>query len=149
MIGLHNLRPKKGTKFYKRRVGRGPGSGWGKTAGRGHKGQKARAGGPKEVWFEGGQTPIYRRLPKRGFHNPFAKEYQIVNLDKIEEKFQDGEVVSIETLLERRLIHYVDVPVKILARGTLSKKLTFRGIAKFSKKALEAIKQSGSTIEES
>jgi len=148
MITLSNLKPKKGANFEKVRVGRGIGSGLGKTAGRGHKGQKSREGDPKEPWFEGGQTPIYRRVPKRGFHNPFSIEYQEVNLEKIEQKFNNGEVVNKQTLYERRLIENPRKPVKILARGNLTKSLIFEGIEKFSKKAIEIIKNSNSEIRE-
>ncbi len=148
MITLSNLKPKKGANFEKVRVGRGIGSGLGKTAGRGHKGQNSRRGGPKEIWFEGGQTPIYRRVPKRGFNNPFSKEYQEVNLDKIDQKFKEGEIVNKQTLYERRLIESLNKPVKILGKGNLTKSLIFEGIDKFSKKALEIIKASNSQIRE-
>jgi large subunit ribosomal protein L15 len=148
MITLSNLKPKKGANFEKVRVGRGIGSELGKTAGRGQKGQKSREGDPKEPWFEGGQTPIYRRLPKRGFNNPFSIEYQEVNLDKIDKKFKEGEIVNKQTLFEKRLIESPKKPVKILARGNLTKSLIFEGIDKFSKKALEIIKSSNSTIKE-
>lgn len=146
MITLSNLKPKKGANTKKTRVGRGIGSGLGKTAGRGQKGQKSREGDPKEPWFEGGQTPIYRRLPKRGFNNPFSIIYQEVNLDRINEKFNEGEVVSKQTLYERKLIRSLRKPVKVLAKGNLSKKLVFEGIDKFSKKAIELINLSGSEI---
>ncbi|MCS7245304.1 MAG: 50S ribosomal protein L15 [candidate division WOR-3 bacterium] len=146
MITLSNLKPKRGANTKKTRVGRGIGSGLGKTAGRGQKGQKSREGDPKEPWFEGGQTPIYRRLPKRGFNNPFSIRYQEVNLNRINEKFNDGEVVNKQTLYERKLIRSLRKPVKILAKGNLSKKLVFEGIDKFSKKAIELINLSGSEI---
>lgn len=146
MITLSNLKPKRGANTKKTRVGRGIGSGLGKTAGRGQKGQKSREGDPKEPWFEGGQTPIYRRLPKRGFNNPFSIRYQEVNLNRINEKFDDGEVVNKQTLYERKLIRSLRKPVKILAKGNLSKKLVFEGIDKFSKKAIELINLSGSEI---
>lgn len=146
MITLSNLKPRKGANTKKTRVGRGIGSGLGKTAGRGQKGQRSREGDPKEPWFEGGQTPIYRRLPKRGFNNPFSIRYQEVNLSKINEKFNDGEVVNKQELYERKLIRSLRKPVKILAKGNLSKKLVFEGIDKFSKKAIELINLSGSEI---
>ncbi len=146
MITLSSLKPKKGANIKKVRVGRGIGSGLGKTAGRGHKGQRSREGEPKEPWFEGGQTPIYRRVPKRGFNNPFSKEYQEVNLDKINEKFKEGEVVNKQTLYQKRLIENPRGLVKVLARGNLTKSLIFEGIDKFSKKALDIIKSSNSQV---
>ncbi|MEO0202442.1 MAG: 50S ribosomal protein L15 [candidate division WOR-3 bacterium] len=148
MITLSNLKPKKGANLEKVRVGRGIGSGLGKTAGRGHKGQNSRRGGPKEIWFEGGQTPIYRRIPKRGFNNPFSKEYQEVNLEKIDEKFKEGEIVNKQTLYERKLIKNPNKLVKILAKGNLTKSLIFENIDKFSRKALEIIKASNSQVKE-
>ncbi len=147
MLNLSNLRPKKGANFEGKRVGRGIGSGWGKTAGRGHKGQNARSGGSKEVWFEGGQTPIYRRLPKRGFNNPFATEYEEVKLSDIDRKFSEGEVVSKETLISKGLVRRKYLPVKILGNGELTKKLVFKNIDKFTRSALKKIEASGSSVE--
>ncbi len=149
MITLSNLSPNPGAKKEKKRVGRGIGSGLGKTAGRGHKGQKSRSGGTKPIWFEGGQTPIYRRIPKRGFKNPFSKEYDIVNLFQLEEKFEANEVVSPETLKERGLIKgkLEGKLIKILAKGELTKPLVFKGIHAFSKKAKEIIEGVGGRIE--
>ena len=147
MFDLSNLSPNPGATKRRKRVGRGPGSGHGKTATRGHKGQKARSGGGKPPWFEGGQMPLYRRLPKRGFHNPFRVEYQIVNLDQLEARFNAGDRVDKGTLLAKGLIKDPDRPVKILARGTLSKALTVVADA-YSKKAKEAIVAAGGTVEE-
>ncbi|MEO0236008.1 MAG: 50S ribosomal protein L15, partial [candidate division WOR-3 bacterium] len=120
MIDLSSLRPGKGAVKSKKRVGRGPGSGHGKTSCRGHKGQKARTGGAKPVWFEGGQMPLYKRLPKRGFKNPFRVEYQIVNLDILDKYFENGEVVNRDTLLSKGLIKDPNMPVKILGRGEIT-----------------------------
>ncbi len=146
MITLSNLSPKAGAKKEKKRVGRGIGSGLGKTSGRGHKGQKAREGDPKPVWFEGGQTPIYRRIPKRGFKNPFSKEYEEVNLGHIDKKFTENEVVSPETLKERGLVKKGKL-IKVLAKGEITKPLIFKGIHAFSKKAKEMIEKVGGRIE--
>jgi large subunit ribosomal protein L15 len=149
MITLSNLSPKPGAKKEKKRVGRGIGSGLGKTSGRGHKGQKAREGDPKPIWFEGGQTPIYRRIPKRGFKSPFPKEYEEVNLGQIDKKFSPNEIVSPETLKERGLIKgkLEGKLIKILAKGELTKPLIFKGIHAFSKKAKEMIEKVGGRIE--
>lgn len=145
MLTLSNLSPNEGAKKRKKRVGRGIGSGHGKTSGRGHKGQKARRGGAKPIWFEGGQTPIYRRIPKRGFKNPFSKEYAIVNLRRIDEKFEEGEIVCPESLREKGLVKK-NLPVKVLAKGEITKKLVFKDLT-FSKKAREMIERVGGRIE--
>jgi len=149
MLTLSNIGPNRGAKKEKKRVGRGIGSGLGKTSGRGHKGQKARSGGAKPVWFEGGQTPLYRRIPKRGFNNPFSKTYDVVNLHQIDAKFSEGETVSPETLKERGLIKgkLEGKLIKILAKGNLTKPLVFKGIHAFSKKAKELIERVGGRIE--
>ncbi len=141
MYDLSNLSPVKGAVKKKKRVARGPGSGLGKTAGRGEKGQKSRSGGAKPRFFEGGQMPLYRRLPKRGFKNIWKVRYEIVNLKQIEERFADGEVVSPTTLKEKNLIKGRG-PVKILGDGNLTKKVTFEGVV-FSKKAQEKIGKPG------
>jgi len=145
MITLSNLKPNPGATKKRKRVGRGTGSGHGKTCGRGHKGQKARSGGAKPIWFEGGQTPLYRRIPKRGFKNPFKVCYQIVNIQQLEEKFSDGEVVSPEEMKKRGLIKKVDKPIKILAKGELAKKLVVIADA-FSEKAERVIKEKGGEV---
>src|ERR671929_198617 len=132
-MSLSNLRPPKGMKHAKKRVGRGHGTGQGKTAGRGHKGAKSRSGFKFKRGFEGGQMPLHRRVPKRGFHNPFRVEYEVINLDTLAEKFDAGAEVTPEVLLQRRLVRS-DVRVKVLARGDIAKALTVRA-HKFSGKA--------------
>ncbi|MFH1826606.1 MAG: 50S ribosomal protein L15 [bacterium] len=130
---LNELKPKKGSKHKKKRVGRGTGSGFGKTCGRGHKGQKSRSGGTKGMRFEGGQTPLYRRLPKRGFSNyPFRKEYTILNVSDLDK--YDGEVNK-ETLKVSGLL-------KILGNGELKKAVTVKA-DKFSKSAKQKIEAAG------
>jgi large subunit ribosomal protein L15 len=145
-MSLSNLRPPKGAKHAKKRVGRGQGSGQGKTAGRGHKGAKSRSGFKFKRGFEGGQMPLHRRVPKRGFHNPFRVEYEVVNLDTLATKFDAGTVVTPELLREHGLVQRVDSPVKILARGEVGKALTVRA-HKFSGKAAEKIAAAGGTVE--
>src|SRR4249920_654749 len=125
-MALNNLRPPKGMKHAKKRIGRGQGSGNGKTAGRGHKGAKSRSGFTFKRGFEGGQMPLHRRVPKRGFHNPFRVEYEVVNLDSLAEKFEAGAVVTLELLREQGLIGGGKKPVKVLGRGDLAKALTVR-----------------------
>jgi len=137
---LHNLKPPKGSRHYRKRVGRGPGSGMGKTSTRGHKGQKARSGGSKRPGHEGGQMPIYRRLPKRGFHNLLRTEYQIVNVSDLT-RCKEKELTQ-ETLIAAGLIKKSSVPVKILGNGKLEKAYTVKANA-FSKSAIEKIEQAG------
>ncbi|MEO0246798.1 MAG: 50S ribosomal protein L15 [candidate division WOR-3 bacterium] len=144
-MDLSSLRPGKGAVKSKKRVGRGPGSGHGKTSCRGHKGQKARTGGAKPVWFEGGQMPLYKRLPKRGFKNPFRVEYQIVNLDTLDKYFENGEVVNRDTLLSKGLIKDPNMPVKILGRGEITKKLSF-DVDKVSESAKIKIEKAGGNV---
>src|ERR1700676_4600018 len=134
---LNNLRPPRGAKHAKKRIGRGQGSGQGKTASRGHKGAKSRSGFKFKRGFEGGQMPLHRRVPKRGFHNPFRVEYEVVNLDTLATKFDAGTLVTPELLRERGLVAGGG-PVKILARGDVGKALTVRA-HKFSGKAAEKI----------
>jgi large subunit ribosomal protein L15 len=143
---LNNLRPPKGAKHSKKRIGRGQGSGQGKTAGRGHKGAKSRSGFKFKRGFEGGQMPLHRRVPKRGFHNPFRVEYEVVNLDTLATKFDAGTVVTPELLRERGLVPRGDSRVKILARGEVGKALTVRA-HKFSGKAAEKIAAAGGSAE--
>jgi large subunit ribosomal protein L15 len=145
-MDLSNLKPPKGAKHAKKRIGRGQGSGQGKTAGRGHKGAKSRSGFKFKRGFEGGQMPLHRRVPKRGFHNPFRVEYEVVNLDTLGEKFDAGTIVTPETLRERGLLAGSDRPVKVLARGEITKKLTVRA-HKFSGKAAEKIAAAGGATE--
>ncbi len=145
-MDLSNLKPPKGARHAKKRVGRGHGSGTGKTAGRGHKGAQSRSGYKAKRGFEGGQMPIHRRLPKRGFHNLFRTEYVVVNLDTLGERFSAGTVVTPELLRERGLIHAASRPVKVLGRGEIGIALTVRA-HKFSGKAAEKIAAAGGTAE--
>jgi large subunit ribosomal protein L15 len=145
-MSLTGLKPPKGAKHAKKRVGRGQGSGHGKTAARGHKGAKSRSGFTHKRGFEGGQMPLHRRMPKRGFRNPFRVDYAVVNLDTIAEVFDAGSEVTPELLEERGLIGGSRRKVKVLARGDIGKKLTVRA-HKFSGKAEEKIKAAGGTAE--
>ena len=146
-MDLSNLKPPKGAKHSKKRIGRGQGSGQGKTAGRGHKGAKSRAGFKFKRGFEGGQMPLHRRVPKRGFHNPFRVEYEVVNVDTLAERFEAGTVVTPELLREHGLIGgSAKRKVKVLARGDVSKALTIRA-HKFSGKAAEKIAAAGGAAE--
>ena len=138
---LDELKPAEGSTFERKRVGRGIGSGTGKTSGKGHKGQNARSGGGVRPGFEGGQMPLYRRLPKRGFTNIYAKEYVAVNVSELE-RFEDGTEVTAELLKESGVISKVKDGVKILGRGEITKKLTVK-VAKFSKSAQEKIEKVG------
>jgi len=145
-MDLSNLKPPAGAKHAKKRIGRGQGSGNGKTAGRGHKGAKSRSGFKFKRGFEGGQMPLHRRVPKRGFHNPFRVDYEVVNLDTLAAKFDADTVVTPDLLRERGLVGGGKRPVKILARGDVSKKLTVRA-HKFSGKAAEKIAAAGGATE--
>ncbi len=140
-MNLHELSPAAGSNAKPYRKGRGAGSGNGKTAGRGHKGQWARSGGGVRVGFEGGQMPLARRLPKRGFHNIFAKRLESVNVSALE-KFEAGSVVTAQDLLEAGVLSKCQYGVKILGNGSLSKKLTVRASA-FSASAKEKIVAAG------
>jgi large subunit ribosomal protein L15 len=142
---LHELKPAEGSRKERKRLGRGIGSGQGKTAGKGHKGQNARSGGGVRLGFEGGQTPLYRRLPKRGFTNFARKEYAIVNLDTLN-RFVDGTEVTPELLIESGVVSNEKAGIKILAKGTLEKKLTVKA-HKFSSAAKEAIEAAGGNTE--
>jgi large subunit ribosomal protein L15 len=145
-MSLSNLRPPKGAKHAKKRIGRGQGSGNGKTAGRGHKGAKSRSGYKFKRGFEGGQMPLHRRVPKRGFHNPFRVEYEVINLDTLGARFDAGTVVTPDLLHERGLLSRADRLVKVLARGDVGKALTIRA-HKFSGKAAEKIAAAGGAAE--
>jgi large subunit ribosomal protein L15 len=145
-MDLSDLKPPKGAKHAKKRIGRGQGSGNGKTAGRGHKGAKSRSGFKFKRGFEGGQMPLHRRVPKRGFHNPFRVEYEVVNLDTLAEKFDAETVVTPDLLRERGLVAGGNRRVKVLARGEVTKKLTVRA-HKFSGKAAEKIAAAGGATE--
>ena len=143
---LHDLKPAVGATTAPKRLGRGVGSGLGKTSGKGHKGAKARSGGGKRPGFEGGQMPLTMRLPKRGFTNIFRKEYVAVNIDRLE-MFEDGAVVTPVTLIEYGIIKNVQDGVKILGNGSLTKKLTVQASA-FSASAKEKIEAAGGKVEE-
>ena len=143
---LHELKPVEGARHYKKRVGRGVGSGMGKTSTRGHKGQNARPGGLGRTNFEGGQTPLFKRLPKRGFTNLSRKEYAVVNLGDINNKFEAGAVVDYTALVEAGLVKKEYEGVKILGTGELDKALTIKA-KKFSKSAVEKIQAVGGTVE--
>ena len=145
-MGLNNLKPADRSKFKKKRVGRGPGSGLGKTSGRGHKGAQSRSGYHFKRGFEGGQMPLHRRVPKRGFTNLFRKEYVVVNVDRIAEVFDAGTAVTPELLREKGLVPAGEAPVKVLARGDVAKALTIKA-HKFSGKAAEKIAAAGGTAE--
>ncbi len=142
---LHELSPAAGSAKSVYRKGRGPASGNGKTAGKGHKGQNARTGGGVRPGFEGGQIPLYRRLPKRGFHNVFAKHYTIVNVDALN-VFEDGTVVSADTLIEAGIINDINDGIKVLGNGEISKKLTVMASI-FSASAKEKIEAAGGKTE--
>ncbi len=135
-MSLNNLRPPRGAKHPKKRVGRGPGSGHGKTASRGHKGAQSRSGFRFKRGFEGGQMPLHRRVPKRGFTNVFRTEYVVVNLDTLVEMFEAGAAVTPEVLRERGIVKETGTPVKILGRGEIAKALTIRA-HKFSESAVK------------
>ena len=143
---LHTLHPAAGATRPRKRVGRGPGSGNGKTAGRGHKGQKSRSGAKRRYGFEGGQMPLVRRIPKRGFTNLFRVSYQVVNLRDLDRVFADGDAVSLELLAARGLTRGGDQPIKILAAGELTKKLSVQAHA-FSKNAQASIEAAGGSCE--
>ncbi len=143
---LHELQPAAGSKFSRKRVGRGTGSGLGKTSGRGHKGQNARSGGGVRPGFEGGQNPLYRRLPKRGFNNDrFASEYAIVNLDQLN-RFADGTEVTPELLLAEGVLRNPKDGIKVLGNGDLTVKLTVKA-HKFSQSAADKIQAAGGKTE--
>jgi large subunit ribosomal protein L15 len=143
---LNNLKPKKGSRHAKKRVGRGPGSGHGKTAGRGEKGQKSRSGYSRMLGFEGGQMPLHRRLPKRGFTNIFKKDYAVVNVSDLE-RFDNGAAVDEAALRRAGLVKGQHDGVKVLGDGKLSKKLTVSA-TKFSASARKQIEAAGGTCQE-
>ena len=142
---LNELKPAPGARKAKKRVGRGIGSGLGKTAGRGHKGQKARSGGGVRPGFEGGQMPLSRRLPKRGFTNIFAKEFAIVNVSDLD-RFENGTEVTADLLLQSRIIRKKMDGLKVLGNGEITKKLTVKA-TKFTKTAAEKIAAAGGSAE--
>jgi len=142
---LHEIKPAEGSRHTRKRVGRGIGSGNGKTSGRGHKGQNARSGGGVRPGFEGGQNPLYRRLPKRGFKNPNRTEYAIVNLDALN-RFEAGTVVTPELLVETGVVRNLKDGVKILGNGEINVNLTVKA-QKFSGSAVEKIAAAGGSTE--
>ena len=145
-MNLHELRPAEGSTSARKRVGRGSGSGIGKTAGKGHKGQKARAGHGMRPGFEGGQMPLPRRLPKRGFHNNFMKVYSVVNIEALN-RFENGTVITAELLKAEGIISKIEKDgLKVLGRGELTQRLTVKA-AKVSNSAREAIVAVGGTVE--
>jgi len=145
MKTLGNLSPARGSNTKKKRLGRGPGSGLGKTAARGGKGQTARKGGGIRAGFEGGQTPLYRRLPKRGFTSPFRVEYNVVNLSALD-KLEAGTKVTPELLRDKGLLRNPANPVKVLGKGELKKKLMV-AVHKVSATAKSAIEKAGGSVE--
>ena len=142
---LHELHPAEGSTTAQKRLGRGSGSGLGKTSGKGHKGAKARSGGGKRPGFEGGQMPLYRRVPKRGFNNVFGTEYAEVNVERLE-AFEDGSTVTINKMMEAGIIKNTLDGVKILGNGDLTKKLTVKA-NKFTAGAKEKIEKAGGKAE--
>jgi len=145
-MNIHELSPVKGSTHVDKRKGRGHGTGNGKTAGRGHKGQKARSGGGVRIGFEGGQMPLARRIPKRGFHNIFAKPLESVNVSVLNDRFEDGAVVDAQALLDARVLSKCQYGVKILGNGEITKKLTVKASA-FSESAKAKIEAAGGKAE--
>ena len=143
---LHELSPVEGSKKKSKRIGRGHGSGWGKTAGKGHKGQKARSGGSIRPGFEGGQMPLQRRVPKRGFNNIFAKNVVAVNLSALNRKFNDGDTVDAEALKAAGVVKNGFDAVQVLGNGKIDKKLNVK-VSAYSKSAKAAIEAAGGKAE--
>ena len=145
-MNLSELTPAPGATKKRKRLGRGPGSGQGKTAGRGHKGRGARSGGNTPPGYEGGQMPLQRRLPKRGFHNPFHREFAVVNVELLESTFAAGDLVDATVLRARGLVRRGRAPIKVLGGGTLTKALTVK-VDKVSAAARQHIEAAGGTVE--
>ena len=143
---LHELSPVEGSKKDAKRIGRGHGSGWGKTSGKGHKGQKARSGGSIRPGFEGGQIPLQRRVPKRGFNNIFAKNVVAINLSTLNRKFNDGDTVDVQALVNAGVVKNGFDAVKVLGNGKIEKKLTVK-LSAFSESAKAAIEAAGGKTE--
>lgn len=146
MLKLNNLAPEKGARRNKKRVGRGQGSGLGKTAGRGHKGARSRSGFTQKPGFEGGQMPLHRRLPKRGFTNIFKTTYTIISLTDLD-RFDAGTVVDGKALLDAGILSKLEGPIKVLANGEITKALTV-DVDKISRSASEKIQAAGGTVKE-
>jgi len=144
-MDLSDLKPAPGSRAPRKRLGRGPGSGLGKTSGRGHKGRGARSGGNTHPRFEGGQMPLQRRLPKRGFHNPFRREIAVVNLARLDAAFESGAVVDAAALVDKGLVR-ANLKIKVLGQGALTKPLTIKAHA-FSESAKERITAAGGSSE--
>ena len=144
-MNLHELSPAEGSKKGSKRIGRGHGSGWGKTAGKGHKGQKARSGGSIRPGFEGGQMPLQRRIPKRGFNNIFAKKIVAINVSALE-AFEDGAEVTTAALIEKGIVSEAYDGIKILGNGTLTNKLNVK-VAAYSESAKQKIEAAGGKAE--
>jgi large subunit ribosomal protein L15 len=145
-MNLSDLKPARGAKQTRKRVGRGPGSGLGKTAGRGYKGAQSRSGYSYKRGFEGGQMPLHRRVPKRGFNNVFRTEYAVVNLDQLEARFDAGATVTPDGLRTAGLVRRKNTPIKVLGRGEVTKALTVHA-HKFSGKAAEKLSAAGGKAE--
>jgi large subunit ribosomal protein L15 len=145
-MSLDKLKPPAGATHPKKRIGRGHGTGQGTQAGRGHKGAKSRSGFKFKRGFEGGQMPLHRRIPKRGFHNPFRVEYAVVNLDALAARFDDGADVTPELIRSSGLVRDARLPIKVLARGDVSKKLSVQA-HKFSGKAAEKLAAAGGSAQ--
>ena len=143
---LHELKPTEGSRKRRKRIGRGDSSGYGKTAGRGEKGQKSRTGSVSRPFFEGGQIPLFRRLPKRGFKNPDRIVYALVNLNVLEDNFNAGDVVDVESLHAKKLLGKGETIIKVLANGELTKALTVKA-EKFSAAAAAKIQAAGGKVE--
>lgn len=144
---LNKMSPAVGAKTASKRLGRGIGSGLGKTSGKGHKGQWARSGGGVRPGFEGGQMPLVRRIPKRGFNNIYRKEYSIVNIGALNDRFEDGEIVNAQSLLEKGVLSKIEAyGVKVLGNGELTKKITVQA-NKFTESAAQKIEQAGGKAE--
>jgi large subunit ribosomal protein L15 len=146
MLTLNELKPRKGSKKRAKRIGRGNASGWGTTSGRGNNGAKARNGAHIKLYYEGGQTPITRRLPKKGFTNAFKIKYQIVNVGDIQNSTSDMKEIDAQWLYDNGLVHEIDRPVKILGKGEFSKGLIIKAHA-FSKTAREKIEKAKGKVE--
>lgn len=145
-LNLSNLKPAEGARKRRKRVGRGPGSGNGKTSGKGHKGQQARSGYSKRFGFEGGQNPFHRRIPQRGFRHVARRPHDVVNIDVIEAAFNDGDLITLEVLTQRGLAGGLAGGVKVLGRGEVTKKFTVQ-VQAISPSAKEKIEKAGGTVE--
>ena len=143
---INELSPNQGATKSRKRIGRGPGSGWGKTSAKGHKGQKSRSGASIPAWFEGGQMPLQRRLPKRGFKNPFRTVYVVVNTGQLNDRFDDGATIDEGALVQAGLVKKLLDGIKLLADGDISKKFEIK-VTKASKSAVAKVEAAGGTVE--